>query len=103
LVAVLDGGETMLKVLSKKELEALLVVKTTVKQARQIIKRNKTVLNWIKKHPYEFKSFYLGCPHCVQSYYAVFNCSACEYTKAHNDIGSMPCIKMKFGGLVTVS
>lgn len=91
----------MPKFLTKEELEILLKVKTTPKEARQIIKRNKTVLNWIRKNNGVngvSRFWSISCPHCKRDpKVSTFQCNQCAYGIV-NPNNYMPCTYMTFGG-----
>lgn len=84
----------MKKVLAKKELKALLKVKTTVEEAKQIKQRNLKLLDALYAG-YEYTG-YVGCPHCHGS------CKTCEWYKYPVKITSShdpKCFEASFGGV----
>jgi len=91
-----------MNVLTKEELERLLKVKTTVKQARQIIKRNQAVLRAIQTDPEKSRTFEIGCPHCKWDGDGL-QCGKCAYQVKNNDNVVFPlytaCCDYTFGGL----
>jgi len=80
----------MPKILSKKELRLLLKVPTTVRQAKQIIRRNKLALKALLAN--EEKTFAVGCPHCKGS------CDSCAYPEGNRLFGDQ-CLSYMFGGV----
>ena len=84
------------KVLLKGELEALLRVPTTVKQAKQILERNRKAL-WLLKAG-KNRTLKLGCPHCIEASAGLgrIRCGKCAYYRAWLD--GMPCLSYTFGG-----
>lgn len=83
----------MKKVLTKKELEMLLQIPTTVEQAKQIKERNEALLDAL----YAGTAYRgtVGCPHCgVQ-------CSRCAWARypANKDDGPAFCFAGSFGGV----
>lgn len=91
------------RVLSTKELNALLKVKTTSAQARQIIRRNSIALEMLQNGPWPDEGEFtvkVGCPHCNQS------CRHCAYPSNGGGIdehGNLymfgQCLHYKFGGV----
>jgi hypothetical protein len=90
----------MRKVLSKEELRKLMLVPTTIAQARQIILRNTVMLEGLKNRIN--LNTQVGCPHCSKDEDTNrFNCRTCAYqaypiNSNHQLIG--PCCYAKFGG-----
>ena len=101
----LKNGKTIeLNHLSKEELDDLLKVKTTIRQARQIRRRNLKLFEVFKNRDSLRKQYDreiesgIGCPHCNQWY----DCSECAWmvlnTKENPD-NRYPCCLTKFGGV----
>jgi hypothetical protein len=80
----------MPNILSKKELRLLLKVPTSVRQAKQIIKRNTLALKALRAN--EMKEFHVGCPHCK------CKCSTCAYPTYKGCFGDQ-CLHYMFGGV----
>lgn len=95
-----------MNILSKEELEILSQVKTTVSQARRILKRNIRLLKFLNSLPdtrdkyegydgdYDFYGE-VGCPHCE------FPCRTCAWsvTCKNGEERSEACLRIKFGGI----
>lgn len=86
-----------MSVLTKHELAALLEVRTTHAQARQILARNKALLALVEAG--KDGVVYIGCPHCQAAREKVLpDCNACHncaYLRAGNDT----CGNYSFGGI----
>jgi ribosomal protein S27AE len=97
------GGRNV-NILTKNELRRLLRVKTTVDQAKQLIRRNQKMLDAINEHPEERKIVKIKCPHC--SWGIVFNkttdsfyqCGKCSYKPESKNGRCFQCCEYTFGG-----
>lgn len=96
-------------ILTKKEREVLVKVKTTKTQARLILKRNQTVLDFLRKwwktdtrFPVA-KTWRLGCPHCQQARHKQVKgsiCSRCNWHNVKEDSSVRTfCLDVTFGGI----
>ena len=112
---VLPNGKAMyLKALLPAELDALLLVTTTVEQAKQIHERNKQLLAAMLSCA--SVTVNIGCPHCSRADISSWECEECRWTQAiklltelHElyDVhtlsrcgrGELPCCGFKFGGV----
>jgi hypothetical protein len=85
----------MAHVLSRSELRNLLKVKTTKKQAEQIILRNQLALEMLKN--YLDDTVLVGCPHCEA---CDVKCSKCAYNigTGGNIYCQEYCLDYSFGG-----
>ena len=94
-------------VLTSEEIEFLDKVKTTQRQAAQILRRNTALLRLL-----DFGTsgtVYIGCPHCASSRYVAVRkgcacCSVCPWTMAGGlEFGSLSggccCLFVPFGGV----
>jgi hypothetical protein len=82
------------EVLTQAELECLLEVKTTVDQAKTIIRRNRLALQLL--HAGENGEVRVRCPHCIGL------CFGCAYSKtefAKETSGHATCLYYSFGGV----
>jgi hypothetical protein len=88
------------KILTDAELACLLEVKTTVKQARTILKRNQLILKALEVG--EHASIRIGCPHCMATRTKELrvNCGTCAYSVAgpESGLGGTWCLGYSFGG-----
>ena len=84
------------KVLLKGELEALLRVPTTVRQAEKILERNRKALRALKAG--SRSTIRIGCPHCLDAADGLgrMRCGHCVY---HDGMSyAMSCLDFQFGG-----
>lgn len=92
----------MAKILTKAELACLLEVKTTVAQARTILKRNRAMLKLAEKRKNGYVFF--ACPHCAEAFKrdkaCSYVCGHCAYTP--KELGDLEywCTQYSFGGIV---
>lgn len=90
------------RVLSKHELNELLKVKTTMKQARQIIRRNSRALEILRSGVLGHVP--IGCPHCEA---VETNCTRCAYHPEETGTSELSsrelftefCLEYTFGGI----
>ena len=85
-----------MKVLTRTELKNLLKVKTSRKQAAQVLKRNATMLDDVMNDRNGVHE--IGCPHCSSEY----RCDRCAWNipPFNNDkIGGRYCLNATFGGI----
>jgi hypothetical protein len=82
-----------MSVLLEGEMENLLKIRTSVKDARLIKKRFQWVLNNLDKPD---RTSPLGCPHCSCDF-----CSQCSYfVIPFSDQRENPCLSVPFGGVI---
>jgi len=95
------------KILSKKELKNLFRVRTTVKEAKQIKKRNLLLLEAVNKRKLYVSE--IGCPHCkvkvVDSAYEdmTTDCEHCAWKPFASRTNLIPCFGATFGGVSLLS
>ena len=101
-------------VLKKREIEVLKQVKTTKKQAKQILRRNKPMLAVIEeaikkygKRKYKDDPIWdgyegdIGCPHCTTGANLLHPCNKCSWN-VPPELGlgpHAPCLGAGFGGV----
>lgn len=86
----LPNGEVVeLGVLFPYELDALLLVTTTVEQAQIIYERNKQLLELLENS--ESGTVSIGCPHCVK-YGFDWDCADCRWTQVKNMLDVVPAL-----------
>jgi len=88
-------------ILTEAELACLLEVKTTVKQARTVLKRNQLILKALEAR--ENVTIRIGCPHCMatRNKQGHVNCSRCAYAVARDEGDTSSgtwCLGYSFGG-----
>jgi hypothetical protein len=82
----------------------LLKVKTTIDQAKQLIRRNQKMLDAINNHPEESKIVKIKCPHCKWSKEldlqtgSCYQCGKCSYKPNSKSGGFYQCCEYTFGG-----
>jgi hypothetical protein len=87
------------KILTEAELAYLLEVKTTVEQAKGVIKRNEAILRVLRDR--DDATVKLPCPHCVTagSKNGDYHCRTCAYTAVNPGYNGMVCLTYSFGGI----
>ena len=103
-----NGNTIEAEVLTQEELNALLMVRTTVEQAQQILKRNTPMLKALKR--WESYEGHIGCPHCIEvedlvkagkiaEYEVCDHCAWAKYPRENEEVEDVYCFEATFGGV----
>jgi len=98
-----EGREVTLEWLTPEELDHLLTIPTTVKQAEQIRKRNQSLALNLETILDSYGNEYtttIGCPHCMD---VCCNCDSCAWRSlaSHMNHSSYFCLWQTFSGLTS--